>query len=99
MPPFNMVSAATRSPALTCPSAGALRTTPAASARARTAGLVCAGRGRASTARRETRPRGVYVDNHDAVAARLVELYYLHRLRTVEPGYLYRAHRAPSCRK
>ncbi|EUA13631.1 hypothetical protein I553_6750 [Mycobacterium xenopi 4042] len=36
----------------------------------------------------------MYVDNHDAVAARLVELYYLHRLRTVEPGYLYRAHRA-----
>ncbi|EUA06796.1 hypothetical protein I553_0093 [Mycobacterium xenopi 4042] len=99
MPPFNMVSAATRSPALTCPSAGALRTTPAASARhERQVWFVLVEAARQQRVGKRD-PRGVYVDNHDAVAARLVELYYLHRLRTVEPGYLYRAHRAPSCRK
>ena len=36
----------------------------------------------------------IHVDEDRAVTARLVELDELRRLWTVEPGYLYRAHRS-----
>ena len=92
MPPVSMVRPTTRSPALTCASAGADRTTPAISApkherRVRAvlveaAGQQCVGEGRAGR---------VHVDDH-SVAGRFVDLADLDSVRTVQPGQLCCAH-------